>query len=282
MSNFNYVEKLQKDIDLLNDRINPSKLQIIKRCAIKTMLNLGIAVEYSLPIILAFMIIFSVREKTGKIPFKIDKVVDKISTEVIDTSTGIHVEFISKDNKYDKNSIEYSTGWELNELGLYERHSTIFQVDDDVDLTDSESILLMSEDELKNKFSIQDIKTITKSHLDDLDNIYNEDTIVVTSSKSLLNNFVRDETNKENILDSIIYVFSSLCLGGMVDALYFKAIGKKINSKIKSYKESFGPFNEEEVNYMLQMLEIKEANLKLFDDSDYEYDNNFTYRKVRR
>lgn len=282
MSNFNYVEKLQKDIDLLNDKINPSKLQIIKRCAIKTMLNLGIAVEYSLPIILAFMIIFSVREKTGKIPFKIDKVVDKISTEVIDTSTGIHVEFISKNNKYDKNSIEYSTGWELNELGLYERHSTIFQVDDDVDLTDSESILLMSEDELKNKFSIQDIKTITKSHLDDLDNIYNEDTIVVTSSKSLLNNFVRDETNKENILDSIIYVFSSLCLGGMVDALYFKAIGKKINSKIKSYKESFGPFNEEEVNYMLQMLEIKEANLKLFDDRDYEYDNNFTYRKVRR
>lgn len=282
MSNFNYVEKLQKDIDLLNDKINPSKLQIIKRCAIKTMLNLGIAVEYSLPIILAFMIIFSVREKTGKIPFKIDKVVDKISTEVIDTSTGIHVEFISKNNKYDKNSIEYSTGWELNELGLYERHSTIFQVDDDVDLTDSESILLMSEDELKNKFSIQDIKTITKSHLDDLDNIYNENTIVVTSSKSLLNNFVRDETNKENILDSIIYVFSSLCLGGMVDAIYFKAIGKKINSKIKSYKESFGPFNEEEVNYMLQMLEIKKANLKLFDDSDYEYDNNFTYRKVRR
>ena len=282
MSNFNYVEKLQKDIDLLNDKINPSKLQIIKRCAIKTMLNLGIAVEYSLPIILAFMIIFSVREKTGKIPFKIDKVVDKVSTEVIDTSTGIHVEFISKDNKYDKNSIEYSTGWELNELGLYERHSTIFQVDDDVDLTDYESILLMSEDELKNKFSIQDIKTITKSHLDDLDNIYNENTIVVTSSKSLLNNFVRDETNKENILDSIIYVFSSLCLGGMVDALYFKVIGKKINSKIKSYKESFGPFNEEEVNYMLQMLEIKEANLKLFDDRDYEYDNNFTYRKVRR
>ena len=70
----------------------------------------------------------------------------------------------------------------------------------------------------------------------------------------------------------------------MIDALFMKLIGNKINSKIKSYKNSLGPFSEEEINYMLQMLEIKEENLKLFDESnnDSENDNNFVYRKVRR
>ena len=284
MSNFNYVDKLHKDIDSLNEKINPGKMELVKRCIIKTVLNLGIAVEYSLPVILSLMLLFSVREKDGKVPFKIDKVVDKVSSKVIDTSSGIHIEFTSDSKKYKTNTIEYSTGWELNNLGLYERHSTTFLVDDSIDLINTSKIFSMDEDELKSRFRVENIRTITKAHLDDLDNIYNEETIVITTSKGFLEEIIRDETKQENILDSLIYIFSSFCLGGMIDALFMKLIGNKINLKIKSYKKSLGPFSEEEINYMLQMLEIKEENLKLFDDSnnDSENDNNFVYRKVRR
>jgi len=68
-----------------------------------------------------------------------------------------------------------------------------------------------------------------------------------------------------------------------IDAISNILIGNKINLKLKKYAKSFGPFDERDVNYMIQMLEIKEENLNLLLNNNNDDDKTrFSYRKVRR
>ena len=282
MKNNSYVKKVQQDIKELENKINPSNTFLLKRLIAKNLVRFGIAVEYSLPVILSFLLLLSIREKHGRIPFKIDKIVDTVSVQNIDTSSDIHIEFLSSEKEYCDTKLEYSTGWKLNSIGLYERTSTSYIVNDDIDLTDSSKIFSMSNDELNNAFVIDDVRTITKLYLDDLDKIYTDDVVVITSNNKNYDEIVRDETKKEDLADSILYIFCSLCLGVSIDAISSILIGNKINLKLKKYAKSFGPFDERDVNYMIQMLEIKQENLNLLLNNNDDDKTGFSYRKVRR
>ena len=281
MKNNNYADKVSKDIKLLESRVNPTTLDKVKKHVATTLLRLGIGVEYALPLIMSFVVIFSILEKRGDAPFRIDRVVDTVHTKEIDTTDGTHLEFNSIDSYEDDENIEYSSAWKINEHGMYERKSIIFSMDKDLDLSDTNKILNMSEEELKNSFQIIDIKKVSKSSLDDLDNIYNTDTVVITKTGDSIGDTIRDETTAENITTSVIYIMGSLLTGIFSGAIFFKLIGDKLKRKAYGCIRSYGPFADSEIAYMKNLLEIKKENLALLTDT-YEEDSSKTYRKIRR
>ena len=157
--------KLSKDVERLQNRIEHVKLYNIRNYVVKALIKSGIVVDYSLPFILTTIIIANLQISKGNAPFHIDEVAEKAKIETIDTSSGMHVERISYDFRYTDEVLEHSTGWIINENGLYERTSTSYRLNNQIDLSDTEKVLSMSKEEIENILVVTNIKTIRKSSL---------------------------------------------------------------------------------------------------------------------
>ena len=263
------IEKLTKDVEQLEKQItNREKYNAynkIKRALIKS----GIAVDFALPFILATVIISqALIIKNGSI-FKKSSVTKKANVETIDMSDGTHIERFSYDFSYDRELLKYSTGWIINDKGLYQRTITSYKISKEIDLTDTDKIFSMNKEELDKILEITNIKTIQKSYLTNDDSLYNEDTLIVINHGTIeIPSDTMSYNTEENAFALLQFVFLSLFTGIGASGIK-KILGKTyISDKLKTYEVLYRPIEADELLEIKAALEIKKQNLVLLTSMD--------------
>lgn len=267
ISNHELVEKLTNDVNRLQNKIEHRNLYNVRNFVIKALLKSGIAIDYALPFILAAIIIANSQASKGNAPFHIDEIKEKAGIETIDTSSGIHLEHISYDFSYDDELIEHSTGWIINDKGLYERTVTSYRLNDEINFEDTEKIMSMTKEEVEQALVITNIKIIKKNTLTPEDSIYNSDAIIVINhSESEENTFTRLETTSENVWHSIWYIVLVLCWGNNVRNIEKIFVRTYIRDRLREYEPLFRKINKEELETMRKILKLKQENLTMINN----------------
>lgn len=254
------MKKLNKDAEALKKQIEHKKLCNLKNTLIRYLIKSGIVLDSFAPIIISATIncIIIINLDNDQNNKEI-----KASCKIIDTSTGIHMKNSSFDIKYDENSIEYSTGWKLNENGLYERIVTTYKIDDSIDLNNKEEIFDKSKQQLDEILQISNVETIQKNAL--FNDMYSEDMIIITQSKE-------DEKLKKIVSKDLPdkffqYVFgiSTTIIFSIVHQIF---IGTKIKKKLKQIipKDT----SKIELETLKKVLKLKQENLDLLNDEQDE------------
>lgn len=280
-------EKLTKDINKLQYKMEHRNLYNIRNFVVRALLKSGIALDYALPFLLSAIVLANAHSSKGNAPFHIDEIVEEANIETIDTSSGIHVEHISFDFNYDNEYIEYSTGWIINDRGLYERTVTSYRLNDEFDLGDTDKVMAMTKEEVDQALVITNIRTIMKNNLTPEDSIYNSDAIIVVQhSKSEEDTLIRPETTGENVGHSILYLVLVLCWGNN-----FKNIGKLflktyVRDSLKTYELLFRQISKQELETMRRILELKQENLAMLSGESINIDekekHSYGLKKVYR
>ena len=282
IDNNELMKKLTKDANRLQNKIEHRKLYNIRNAVVRSLIKSGIAVDYALPFIIVAMIIANAQTSKGNAPFRVDEIVEKAGIETIDTSNGIHLEHLSYDFDYDDELIEYSTGWIVNEQGLYERTVTSYRLNDDIDLENKEKILEMTKDDIDNALVITDIKTVKKNALNPEDQIYNSDAIIVIDhSESEEETITRLETKSENFWHSLWYIVLVLSYGNNVRLLEKIFVKTYMRDKLREYEPSFRKINKEELDTMKKILKMKQENLSMLNNDNNSSIDGYSY-KLRR
>lgn len=282
IDNNELMKKLTKDANRLQKKIEHRKLYNIRNAVVRSLIKSGIAVDYALPFIIVAMIIANAQTSKGNAPFRVDEIVEKAGIETIDTSSGIHLEHLSYDFDYDDELIEYSTGWIVNEQGLYERTVTSYRLNDDIDLENKEKILEMTKDDIDNALVITDIKTVKKNALNPEDQIYNSDAIIVIDhSESEEETITRLETKSENFWHSLWYIVLVLSYGNNVRLLEKIFVKTYMRDKLREYEPSFRKINKEELDTMKKILKMKQENLSMLNNDNNSSIDGYSY-KLRR
>lgn len=266
ISNNELVEKLTNDVNRLQNKIEHRNLYNVRNFVIKALLKSGIAIDYALPFILAAIIIANSQASKGDAPFRIDEITEKAGIETIDTSSGIHLEHISYDFSYDDELIEHSTGWIINDKGLYERTVTSYRLNDEINLEDTEKIMSMTKEEVDQALVITNVRTIKKNTLTPEDSIYNSAAIIVINhSKSEEETFTRLETTSENVWHSIWYIVLALCWGNNFRNIEKLFVRTYIRDRLREYEPLFRQINKEELETMRKILKVKQENLAMIN-----------------
>ena len=282
IDNNELMKKLTKDANRLQNKIEHRKLYNIRNAVVRSLIKSGIAVDYALPFIIVAMIIANAQTSKGNAPFRVDEIVEKAGIETIDTSSGIHLEHLSYDFDYDDELIEYSTGWIVNEQGLYERTVTSYRLNDDIDLENKEKILEMTKDDIDNALVITDIKTVKKNALNPEDQIYNSDAIIVIDHlESEEETITRLETKSENFWHSLWYIVLVLSYGNNVRLLEKIFVKTYMRDKLREYEPSFRKINKEELDTMKKILKMKQENLSMLNNDNNSSIDGYSY-KLRR
>lgn len=282
IDNNELMKKLTKDANRLQNKIEHRKLYNIRNTVVRSLIKSGIAVDYALPFIIVAMILANAQTSKGNAPFRVDEIVEKAGIETIDTSSGIHLEHLSYDFDYDDELIEYSTGWIVNEQGLYERTVTSYRLNDDIDLENKEKILEMTKDDIDNALVITDIKTVKKNTLNPEDQIYNSDAIIVIDhSESEEETITRLETKSENFWQSLWYVVLVLSYGNNVRLLEKIFVKTYMRDKLREYEPYFRKINKEELDTMKKILKMKQENLSMLNNDNNSSIDGYSY-KLRR
>ena len=278
----NLVNKLKKETKELENQIKYRKLYNIRNYGIQLLIKSGIALNHSLPFIVAAIIIGHSKLMEEGNPFKIELVSQKANLETIDTSSGKHIKNISYDFDYDDKILEYSTGWIINEKGLYQRTITSYRLDKEFNLYDTEKILSMTKEEIEKSLIITNINTIQKNTLSSYDYIYDEDALIFTNhTLSDENTIERYENLSENALQVIYFIILTFAGGTALRLLEKKLIKKNMGDKLKEYIPLYRQISKEELEEMKKMLEIKKQNLSLITSTENEDNKSYQY-KLRR
>lgn len=281
-NNKSIVNKLATDVKKTEKQIEQRNLYNIRNTIITIVLKSGIAIDYALPFIISSLIILNIYLDKKNPPFIIDNIKEKANVETIDTSNGINIKHISYDFNYDEESLEHSTKWIIDENNLYERTSTSYKINDEINLNETKKILSMSKEELDNILDITNIETIYKSVLTPDDEIYNDDILVITNhTKSETETITRPETPIENVLNTSIFLTLSLCCGFTISIMKKHLAKTSIKDKLKEYEQSFNTIKIDDLNKMKQLLKIKKQNLIMLSktattikdnkDENYQY-----------
>lgn len=262
------LKKLSKDVKSLENKIEHRTLYNIRNYVISALLKSGIAIDYALPFILCATIIACSHTAKGNAPFRFDNVTQKAGIETIDTSNGIHIEHISYDYNYNDEILEYSTGWTLDENGLYQRTVTSYRISDKINIEDVDSVLSMSKEEIDNLLIITNIKTIRKNTLTSEDEIYNSDAIIIVNHIESEDEFItRTETLEENVFHSVCFVLLSLYWGYNLSNIGKIFVKTHIRDRLREYEPLFKQIDKKELEIMKKILEMKKNNLAMIYDS---------------
>lgn len=244
-----------------------NKKNEIRRKIIKIGIKLENLENIFPPLLSAIMIFWLNPSMIKNPPFFIDDLEVNEKIETIDTSNGFHEEKRSFDKDYNKESIQYSTGWEKNKKGLYERTIISYKLTDDIDLNNTEEILLLSQNELQELLQITNVETIEKDYLEEDDKLFMEEAIIITKHTTSDNTKIIRETIKDNFIHSLAYIIevaiSVLGLRGIRNILIKTTLKDKLNEI-----ESLRPINEEELIQLNQILLLKKENLSLLKEQE--------------
>lgn len=276
MKNSDVLRKLENDINDKEKCIKNLKLYNFRNSIIRKILVAGIVIDFALPFAAGGYVVEKGLTLKKDSPFTFDKVIEYASVESVDTSYGLHSEKISYDYSYDEKTIEYSTGWTLNKEGLYERTSTEYKVNKDIDFSDLDKILGMTNEELANLLTITDIKTIKKDALSVDDWIYSCEGVVVINGHQSLDEFIeRSETSGEFVGNFIFFAMIALICGlglSQIKKVFTKDI---IKSKLKYSINEHKKVSESDLNKIRRLIKLKQENLRLLKNEtadEYQFD----------
>lgn len=277
------VNILENEVNQLDNKIEHRKFYSVRNFVVKSLIKSGIAIDYALPYILATFIVFQYQISKGNVPFRFDDINVKAGIETIDTSTGIHLEHISEDYDYDYVVLEHSTGWSINDDGLYERVVTLYRLNFEIDLSDLKKVLLMSKDEIDRIFEVFGVQTINKTNLNYEDKVYNEEAIILISQVYTNDNIInRKESLSENIFNSLAFLLGTFLLGSGFKNIAKCFIKIDIRDRLKVYESLFNKINLQDLE---KILEIKKQNLTLvtsLEESSFSEHNKEYLSKSRR
>lgn len=272
-NNYKLVKKFTNDVTSLQNKIEHKNLYNVRNFIVKLLLKSGITIDYALPFIFSFITAANLGSSKNNTPFYLDEKPLKtyIETETIDTSSGIHLEHVSVDFNYDKELIEHSTGWIVNDKGLYERTVTSYRLNNKIDLNNVEEIMSMTKEEIEEILIITNIKTIQKNILTPEDSIYKSDAIIVVNHSVYYDeSFMRLETAEENFWNSVIYIIFALSSGYGYKSIEGFFIKTHVRDKLKKYVPLFKYITKEELETMKKILKVKQENLMLITEESKE------------
>lgn len=265
MSSNKIVREFTKDVNDLQFKIEHRKLYNTRTFLIRFLIKSGMALNRSFPFILSSALVLNSSSYKENKVFQRDVVSKPGYIQSIDMSNGSHEENVCANNG--RNMVEYSTGWLINNQGLYERTVVSFNVNKKINLKNLDDVLKMTEEELKELLTVSNVKTITQRELSGEDKMYDEDTVIVTQYvKSKDVQVLRQETSKENFEHSMAYICST-CLF----AVWFMKIKKfliktVIEDKLEDSLTMHRYIHEIELEDLKNILEIKKDNLSLLQN----------------
>lgn len=271
--NIENCEKIVNDYQSYN-----KKVKLIKKYS-----KAGIIASYIIPYAVSLPILTSIKTENSNNPFTIDMITEPKIIEVIDTSNGTHIEHISDDYKYDDSSLEYSTGWKLNDNGLYERQLIVYDVDDNYNLDDIEKIFSMSKEEIDSTFDIDTYKTICKKNLNPEDYYYDEDGFIIKNHVESKEKISRKESTEDYVFNLIGIFFATFIVGSLVGIIdnKFELLLERARKKLKKCGNSYKEVNIFDVEKAKKLLDIYQSNMALLNDS-YEEDDEYKHFVLRR
>ena len=272
--NIENCKKIVKDKDVYN-----KKVKLVKKYT-----KAGIVASYLVPYVITLPILTSIKIEKGNNPFVKDMIPVAKTIEVIDTSNGTHIEHISDDYKYDETNFEYSTGWKINENGLYERQLVEYKINDDYNFDDVEEIFSMSKEEIDNIFDIDTYKTICKKTLEPEDYYYDEDGFIITNHVESTEKVLEKESTGDYIFNLLSILFASFCLGSLLNLAdeMFNLLLYRARKNMKNYQNSYNEVNVFDVEIAQKLLKINQDNMDLLTDNleeDEEYKKFVLRRK---
>ena len=260
------LKSLTKEVKDMENMIKKAKLYKLKKQFKKNLIKSGIVLNHVIPYALASFISYGSVSAIGYNPFSYEKVKENAKIETFETSTGLNRKTSSKDIEYGSNSFEYTTSWKLNDNGLYERNITVYEIDDSIDLSDTDKVLSMTKEEVEAQLNIIDKITIQKNILNDEDKIYDEDMLIITRSLEDEDDFkMRNETFFENILDVGFWIALTIVFGATINVINKKLF--KLDEKLKTIDESI-VIEEVDVSTISEVLKVKKHNLEMIKGTD--------------
>lgn len=275
LDNDELIKRLNDDIELLENKIEHKRFYNIRNAVIRTLIKSGIAIDYAFPFIIAATIFGSMSTARGNAPFIKDEIATDVNELTIVTSNGIYIEQLSDDLDYNKQSLEYSTSWVLDEKGLYKRLVTSYNLNVDLDLDDENEIIKMTKEDIDNNFEIADIRTVTQEKLSPADAIYNSAAIIITDNKTV----PRLETNSENVANTSWFIFMVLASGNLIRNLENTFAKQRVRDRLRECELSFRKIDKKELETMKKVLLLNKENLSMLNCNTQT--NNYSY-KLRR
>lgn len=253
------IKVLKKEVKQLEDKIELANFYNTRNKVFRNLIKCGIFLDKILPYIVGFTISGVTLNHTDVSPFKIDQVIEYSTVSETKTSSGDILKTESFTEEYE-NYFIYSTGWIVNEIGLYERKVYTFNFSDLIEY-EIDDILDMSQEELCSLFTIHNIENIQKTTLSEDDYIYDEDMILINNVYENEENYrMRDEYWYEIFFSFLFLIFSSCFFGLIIKKIVIK---DKIKDKLVSFKRECSVIKPEDIEAYKKILKIKRDNLRL-------------------
>lgn len=282
MQNSNKIfNKLNRNVHSLEKQIKHLEMYNIRNLAIRLVLKNGMVLRHTLPFVTSFLILANSPGFKDNLPFHKDEIMATYDLETIDTSNGIHLKHLSNDYKYEEEVIEYSTGWKLDNMGLYERTVTSYRVSDVLDLNNPEKILSMSKEEIEQSLVTTNIRTIRKNALTPEDDIYNSAALIVVNHKTSEDKMLRSETSKENLVYSAVYMSLVLGLGIGLKKVKKILVKEDMKDKYERLAASFKIIEKDDIEDAKKILDLRKKNLQLLAEEPRE-NEGYSYQLKKR
>ena len=257
-----FKEKLEREREEITDKINNpikySRIHFFKRLAV----NYKLFMIDIAPCIVAVVLTMPLAKSIKQTPFMIDEIEESEKIEVIDSSNGMHIERLA-DKSSAQVTLKHSTGWVINEYGLYERTQTTYILNN-IDINDHEFIFSMSKEELESSLVPIEREIITKQELSDEDQIYGEEVITICNLKETGEIIREDESKVRNIISTITYILLNTALGTAIKAGSKIVFHDRLKDKLTEEKKDYLPIDENEIQRLSIKLQWVESNLELF------------------
>ncbi len=249
--------QLKSDVLHLKRMIKYYKYYNIRNFFVRGFIHGVSFMDHAFPFVLSAVILWRLYPDNRK-PFSLKKDIICVTKEITDISNGIHLEEINFNDEDIQNEVKYSTGWKVND-DLYERTVTSYLLPSDIDNIDD--YLQLSKEELDQMFKVSNVNVVKKSHLENGDDVYQDDIIVAVRKFPTY----KYDIDYNTFLPSLVYILMSFGLG--FENYFFKKIflGDKVQVQLKRFNSEFLPISEEEIQQLEIILAIRQENLSLLD-----------------
>ena len=261
MKNSEIIESLKNSSLSMQKQYNNYKKNRLKYGIVSAFIRCGIGLDYCIPYLASTVIVLSGYAKLDRKPFIKSNIKEYASTYTMETSDGYTKKISSYDTKYTDKSIEYSSGWRINDNNMYERDIIIYSYnDDDINL---EKVLTMTNEEISKLYTVCNYKKIQKEKLDEDDYIYNEDVVILNRVSNNELYRLRKETNLENAISTLLFLLFIFLGESFLSSARNLLIRETISDKLKRVQKNYRPLSKKELCCALKVLEIRKENLDL-------------------
>jgi len=280
LDNKNLIKKLEKEAKGLENKIKYRHLYNIKNLVIKLLLKLGISFDYAIPFIIVAIITFNIQKSFNSTPFSLDEREKKASVQETVTSTGYHNLVYSFDYNYSDFSFLHTTGWLLNEYGLYERQETSYKLSENLDWNSILQMMDNPKEEFEKNLIITNIKKEQKNSLSEEDLFYKESMVIAQRSYEDDDKIIlTSQSATEDILEMIIFLAFTIVFGSSITYYKNHFIKHGLGQKIENLDTKLKILTKDDVHNLKKILEIKKDNLALLEENA-TYNEKIRIRKV--